>query len=327
MPNAVIDRPREAHREVHDVRRLASSGAEPTDPGVGTGIEESDGLLAALARVLCFGLAGLWWSRPAARRRRAARRHHCVRCRLVQRRRRRALFITAGLLAALAVVPTAAVWLTAPAACPTGPAAGPVGDAAAAQPLRNLVTSPASGAALLYATARGAQLCVSPQNGLLVALTDRGFPRAGVTVGRVFITKDRPDIDPLALQEISRHEAWHGQQWAAGTALAGPAALPAAYSAAEFAFPGAQNPFERHAGLSDGGYVVPDAVCPAPVAVALWIIAALSAVVMRLTRRPAAHGQGCRRTRSRILDHAAALTQWCRTALSPPLRLRGSNVA
>lgn len=176
-------------------------------------------------------------------------------------------------------------------------------------------------------------MCVSPQNGFLVALTARGFPKAGVTVGRVFITKARPEIDLLALQEISRHEGWHGQQWAAASLVAGPAALPVAYGAAEAVFPGAQNPFERAAGLSDGGYTVPDGICPAPFGIVMWVFAAAGAlVVRRRMTRPSAHAPGCRHVRRDtarrpvILRHIAGLTARCRTTLSAACRWPGPAV-
>ncbi len=124
----------------------------------------------------------------------------------------------------------------------------------AAQTIETVATAAPSGLAILYATAAGANLCVSPETGMVVAARDQGFVSTvgkGALIGDVFLSWNLPqDRDPA----LAQHEARHRAQWTVGTAIAGPLAFPAAYQLADFFFPGARNPFERDAGLASGQY-------------------------------------------------------------------------
>ena len=71
-----------------------------------------------------------------------------------------------------------------------------------------------------------------------------GYPRAGLTVGSVWLCGTLND------ERRRRHEAVHATQWA----IFGPL-LPPRYWIAEAIAPHERNPFERWAGLRDGGYI------------------------------------------------------------------------
>jgi hypothetical protein len=71
-----------------------------------------------------------------------------------------------------------------------------------------------------------------------------GYARAGLTIGSVWLCGHLND------ERRCKHEAVHATQWA----IFGPL-LPPIYWIAEAIAPGERNPFERWAGLQDGGYV------------------------------------------------------------------------
>jgi hypothetical protein len=100
-----------------------------------------------------------------------------------------------------------------------------------------------------------ARLCASGQGGLLTGTGYRlPVPSApAFTLGNVIITR-RPWID--AESDLFRHEARHATQyaWCGGLLM-----LPCYFAAAGVSWllsgdVGAWNPFERLAGLADGGY-------------------------------------------------------------------------
>jgi hypothetical protein len=81
-------------------------------------------------------------------------------------------------------------------------------------------------------------------------------------------------------------------QWAIGTVIAGPLALPVAYAVDEFFFPGSRNHFERWAGLDTGGYSksgTGPVLGPAQIAVlsALAVIVVLAPFAVRYRRAAA----------------------------------------
>ncbi len=259
------------------------------------GIGDVDGLAAVAARLICFGLVGLWWSRPGARRRRALCRERCALCRRSQRRSRAALFLVAGVLALLAVVPVATGQLWRTDRCLDAPSL----HEAARGPLRYLVTAPASGAALAYINLLGADVCTSPDDMLVANMRGGPIPRAGVAVGDVYITRLYEVPDVYSVATLSHHEAVHSWQWAVASFIAGPTAFPTAYGATEVVLPGSQNPFERGAGLANGGYDVPDNVEVLWLGIIAWLVAGGVWVVVRYRRRNK-HDASCpRRTRRR----------------------------
>jgi hypothetical protein len=71
-----------------------------------------------------------------------------------------------------------------------------------------------------------------------------GYARAGIMIGSVWLCGTLNDDARL------RHESVHATQWA----IFGPI-FPILYWIAEAAFPMERNPFERWAGLRDGGYL------------------------------------------------------------------------
>jgi hypothetical protein len=214
------------------------------------------------------------------------------------------LFTVAAILAAFAVVPVLSGQLWNTSKCLTIPS----GDPMVRGPLRYVVTSPPSGAALLYVDLLGADVCTSPDD-MLVADMQRGpIPRAGVAIGDVYITQRQGGHDLYSLAALSHHESVHSLQWAVSSLLAGPTAFPTAYGAVELVLPGSQNPFERQAGLAAGGYDVPDAIEVLWVGVVAWVAVAAGVVLVRYRRR-GSHDETCplrRRTSRHGADPVAS---------------------
>lgn len=71
-----------------------------------------------------------------------------------------------------------------------------------------------------------------------------GYARGGITIGSVWLCGTLNDAARL------RHESVHATQWA----IFGPL-FPLLYWLAELLLPVERNPFERWAGLRDGGYI------------------------------------------------------------------------
>ena len=117
----------------------------------------------------------------------------------------------------------------------------------------NLVNGSTLGG-VLVARLGGARLARAPDG--LLAATGYGLPLPAApafTVGNVIITR-RDRIDPDS--DLFRHEARHADQYAW---CGGPLMLPCYFAAAGASWllsgdVGAWNPFERLAGLTDGGY-------------------------------------------------------------------------
>ncbi|NKQ58632.1 hypothetical protein HFP15_37895 [Amycolatopsis sp. K13G38] len=119
--------------------------------------------------------------------------------------------------------------------------------------VEKIATWAPSGLALLYAEARGAEICqYSPNHYYVAARAETGRPGAAVTVGDVVLSA--PLVAYPETRSLAEHESRHRLQWAWFTVAAGPYAFPVAYYADMFFFPGSRNHFERWAGLSDGNY-------------------------------------------------------------------------
>lgn len=99
------------------------------------------------------------------------------------------------------------------------------------------------------AAATGGARC-ELQRELIVVCTEMGHQalhnRGGTQYGNVFITHEI-----IVTESRRRHEAKHADQSAI---LGGGPLFPLLYGGAEVFWPGRQNPFERWAGLEDGGY-------------------------------------------------------------------------
>lgn len=152
---------------------------------------------------------------------------------------------------------------------------------------RTMLAAPATGAALTWAAGHGGTICRS-HGGEMVAVLRSGYARAGTTVGNTFLTSE--DTVHNRGPELYGHEGRHVDQWALVSGLAGPLAFPLAYITVESVAPEGRNVFERWAGLSAGGYDLPDGPGPGPSRVALLIVVVLVVVVERGTLRRAARG-------------------------------------
>lgn len=112
---------------------------------------------------------------------------------------------------------------------------------------------------ILLARAAGCRIRRGPSGLLLASGWQLRLPKAAAfTVGNVVLHRDRaaPLLGPGSA--LLAHESRHSSQYA----LLGPAFLPLYFAAAAWSVlrtgnPGTGNPFERLAGLRDGGYPVP----------------------------------------------------------------------
>ena len=243
-----------------------------------------------VAAVVAFGLLGaLAMVGPLrrARRRRAAR---CGACRRSQR-------WWTGVTATLAVLTLTGAGVRAAHEEPvvprcaassidgsTGPLAGAhrhstpgVGSRA-----RAALAAPASGLAIAYSRVRGQTICDLPRPRLMLTVMPGAMSTGGSTIGDVFVTPLRPDLDPRQIEALARHEARHTDQWAVATALGGVTLLPFAYALDESLYPGSLNHFEQSAGLAGGGYPQPPSPSPGP---RPWALAAWLLVLALVLRR------------------------------------------
>jgi hypothetical protein len=110
--------------------------------------------------------------------------------------------------------------------------------------LRFALTLPYTLVGLLWGLAWGGRLHWHPGCFIECSGMRGGYPRAGLTIGSLWLCGAHNDERRL------RHEAVHATQWA----IFGPL-LPPLYWIAEAIYPHAKNPFERWAGLRDGGYI------------------------------------------------------------------------
>lgn len=111
---------------------------------------------------------------------------------------------------------------------------------------------------LAVAVLSGCRITRGPHGILLAEGYRRRLPRArAFTVGSVVLLRGRvPQDAPAGFQRLLEHEARHCRQYAAFLGLPFlPAYLVAAgYSLLRTGDPASRNPFERGAGLADGGY-------------------------------------------------------------------------
>ena len=110
--------------------------------------------------------------------------------------------------------------------------------------LRFALTLPYSIPALLWGLAWGGRLRWRRGRIVECSAMRGGYPRGGITIGSVWLCGHLTDNRRL------RHESVHATQWA----IFGPM-FPLLYWSAEAVLPMERNPFERWAGLRDGGYV------------------------------------------------------------------------
>ena len=109
--------------------------------------------------------------------------------------------------------------------------------------LRFVLTLPYTLLGLLWGIAWGGR--VRLRRGLIVECSEMrgGYARGGLQIGSTWL------CGALNSEGRLRHESVHATQWA----IFGPL-FPPLYWIAELIFPMERNPFERWAGLDDGGY-------------------------------------------------------------------------
>jgi hypothetical protein len=175
-----------------------------------------------------------------------------------------------------------------------------------ASALRSLLTAPASGLAIGYSRWRGQSMCDLKDPAMTLTFMPKARNLTGGTIGDVFITPWRPDLDSWQTEALARHESRHSDQWAVATAVGGMTLLPVAYLVDDSLYPGELNHFEQSAGLAAGGYprVPSPAPGPRPVAVAIWALLAclfLRSHLRQLTRALA--GRPLQRSAHRCARH------------------------
>lgn len=114
--------------------------------------------------------------------------------------------------------------------------------------VRNFVNGPSTTFGLGLGLIGDADLRYDKKTGMWVAAgSSFGFNRGGTTYGSTFVTGN-PNPD----ERTMRHESIHAGQWAS---FGGGIGFPIAYFTEEAFHPGAENRYERDAGLEDGCYV------------------------------------------------------------------------
>lgn len=266
-------------------------------------------LLFGVVVLACFGVLGLvWWVLGRGRRRRRA--EGCVVCR---RQRRVAMACVSGFAVLLVIGAGVRTQMaSAPLAGCGAQFAEGVEEASEAVEVdvlssgrwgtaRQAITAPTSGVALMATRAVGMGHC----SGSSVVVAFPPPPEGaggGSIIGNVFVTwipeSSGPQValpgqesyvrfnpggatEPAQIEAIARHESRHVDQWAVATLFGGPLAMPLAYYADSLLYPYARNHFERHAGLTDGGYERPADFAPQPLWVPLALTGMLALVVLR----------------------------------------------
>jgi hypothetical protein len=260
-------------------------------------------IATTVAAVLAFGLIGLLAMLGPCRRLRRRRAATCGSCRRTHR-------VWLGVTVTVAVLTVAGAGLRfappeAPRACSVTTISGvapsdhvdrpgPLGPASV---VRSVLTAPASGLAMGVSRLNGQTMCDMRHPAMTLTFVPGALTTGGSTIGDVFITPWRPDLDRRQTEALARHEARHSDQWAVATALGGMTLLPIAYLVDQSLYPGNLNHFEQSAGLAGGGYppVPSPAPGPRPWAVTAWALLAcvclrsrIRVVVRFVTGRPAA---------------------------------------
>jgi hypothetical protein len=111
---------------------------------------------------------------------------------------------------------------------------------------------------LAVAALAGCRIVRGPHGVLIAEGYRRRLPKArAFTVGSVVLLRGRvPQDAPAGFQRLLDHEARHCRQYAAclGLPFLPAYLLAAGYSLLRTGDPASRNPFERGAGLADGGY-------------------------------------------------------------------------
>lgn len=110
---------------------------------------------------------------------------------------------------------------------------------------------------LALARVAGCRISTGPHDILLAEGWSHRLPKArAFTVGNVVLLRGSAPAEPTAaFLRLLDHEAGHTRQYAAlGLSFLGAYALAAGWSMLLTGCPASRNPFERRAGLSDGGY-------------------------------------------------------------------------
>lgn len=252
--------------------------------------------LRLLGYVTCFGLIGLIWSLPFFRNRRRHRSRTCTTCARHHGLATVALtcltvLLVVGGLARIQAETTDHVrchsHITDEGEVQPEPPLPEVAPHPAWGAIRALLVAPPSGLAVLGGRALGMRSC-STSSLLVMFWAPPRSSGGGTVVGDVFvswipaptpgntsaygiaretgsvrygpnISRDRGDEADLV-----KHESRHIDQWAFGTAVAGPLSFPGLYYIDGAFFPSSRNHFERAAGLSEGGYAPAPDNWPAP---------------------------------------------------------------
>ncbi|MGW5241864.1 hypothetical protein ACWEOW_23265 [Monashia sp. NPDC004114] len=236
-------------------------------------------LLAGLA----FGLFGLVAMAPLFRQARRRRAQACGMCRRSQK-----VWVAVSVAVALLTLAGGAVRVAqdevAIPKCPvTSMSAGtsfedvrqPAGGTLPA-PLHAALDAPAGGLAMAFGHWQGRTMCDIRHPSLTMSFIPASRTTAGSTIGDVFVTPPRPNLNDDQTTALARHEARHSDQWAVATALGGITLLPTAYVVDQSLYPNELNHFEQAAGLAAGGYPPAPAQPPGPRAWALagWLLVA-----------------------------------------------------